>query len=79
MPEAPVRYFCKIGAEDATITRNAQFFSVSAPLKKGDKVGEMTVYKDGVEYAKVSIVSCEDAEKANYFDYCRRAAENWAI
>ena len=79
MPEAPVRYFCKIGAEDATITRDAQFFSVSAPLKKGDKVGEMTVYKDGVEYAKVSIVSCEDAEKANYFDYCRRAAENWAI
>lgn len=79
MPERSVRYFSKIGETDAPFERRAEFLSVKAPLKKGDKVGEMTVYRGGVEYARVPLVCCEDAEKAGYGDSLRRAAENWAI
>ncbi len=78
-PERPVRYFSRNGEGGAEITRTVEFLSVRAPLHKGDKVGEMTVFKDGVEFAKVAIVSCEDAEKASFWDCYRRAAEGWAI
>lgn len=79
IPERPVRYFCKNGESGAELTRTVEFMPVKAPLHKGDKVGEMTVFKDGAEYAKVSLLALEDAEKATIWDYYRRAAENWAI
>lgn len=52
---------------------------VKAPLKEGDKVGEIVVYKDNVEYARVSAVSCENVDKKLFFDYVKDVAKGWSF
>lgn len=79
VPERAVRDFAKMGDEGAEFTYTVEFSNVSAPLNKGEKVGEMTVFKDGVEYTKVALLSNECAEKASIWDYYRQIAEGWAI
>ena len=49
----------------------------SAPLKKGDKVGELIIFKNNVEYQRVAVVTNEDVSKKTYFDYIRDVTTNW--
>ncbi len=79
IPEQSVRYFCKNGEEGAEISYTVEFLNISAPLNKGEKVGEMTVYKNGVEYTKLALLANEGAEKATIWDYYKQIAENWAL
>ncbi len=79
IPERAVRYFCKNGELGAEISYTVEFSNISAPLNKGEKVGEMTVYKDGVEYTKLALLANECAEKATIWDYYKQIAENWAL
>lgn len=79
VPERAVRYFCKNGEENTNISHSVELYDVCAPLKKGQKVGEMTVFKDGVAYDSVAILSAEDVEKASFWDYCKKVADGWAL
>ena len=51
--------------------------NATAPLKKGDEVGELIVYKDNVEFARVKVLSAEDVEKQSYFGYIANIGKNW--
>ena len=50
---------------------------MKAPCKKGDSVGEMLVYKDGVQIDSVPLVAYESVGKANLFDCIQDVAEGW--
>ncbi|MFI3229363.1 MAG: hypothetical protein R3Y23_04295 [Bacillota bacterium] len=51
---------------------------IKAPIKKGDKVGEIIITSaDGTEYARVDIVSAENVEKMTYVDGIRDILKNW--
>ena len=50
---------------------------VKAPVKKGDEIGVLTVFKDGVEYKKVALVASDDVERQTYADVVKRFGENW--
>ena len=52
---------------------------IAAPLKKGAKVGEITVYKDGVMIDRVAILSNETVAKANLFDRFKDVSKNWTL
>ena len=54
-------------------------YGVKAPIKKGEAVGELIVYIDNVEYAKVPVIAAEDVDKKTYFDYIKGVAEDWII
>lgn len=43
--------------------------TLKAPINKGDTVGELTVYRDGVEVKKVKIVSNESVKVKTFKDY----------
>lgn len=45
-----------------------------APLKKGDVVGKLIVYKDSVKIGEVNAVSSIDVEKMTYWDYVKNLA-----
>lgn len=77
MPELAVRYLCKNGEDDVTITYTVKLPEQKAPIEKGAKVGELTVFKNGTEYCRVPLVTCEAAEKATLGDYFRLIAEKW--
>lgn len=59
------------------ITFNVILNTVKAPVSKGDGVGQIEVYKNGVIYDTVNLISAEDAPKANYMDNLGKIADNW--
>lgn len=50
---------------------------IVAPVRKGDVVGELIVFKDGIERGKTNVLAAEDSEKKTYFDYIRDIGANW--
>lgn len=51
--------------------------SVKAPVKRGDAIGEIVIFKNGVEYSRVNAVAFEGDERASYGDIVRRTAAEW--
>lgn len=53
------------------------FDDLKAPLKKGDKVGEVLLYKDGVEYAKTALTINCDVNVQTYGEVFKKVINNW--
>ncbi len=51
--------------------------NIKAPIKKGDLVGEISVYNNGIEIGKVNLISGSDIDKQNYFDVVLDTIKNW--
>jgi len=75
-PQRSAFAFSKRG-EKLNYSTQTNFFKVSAPVKKGQTVGEIVVFKDGIEVDKVSLVANEEIEKANFLDYFKDIARKW--
>jgi D-alanyl-D-alanine carboxypeptidase len=52
---------------------------VKAPIAQGEKVGELIVYRDGVECDRVELLAKSSVEKANFFDRLREIAQDWNV
>ena len=52
---------------------------VTAPLKKGDKVGEVKYYLNEKEIGIVDIIICQDLEEAGFGDYFKRGIRKWLL
>ncbi len=63
--------------EKVNVDFEYQLNSYKAPVKKGDKLGFVTIYKDGVEVGKVGLLSAQSVDKMNYFDTIKEIANNW--
>ena len=63
--------------EEPDITFEVCDDSVKAPVAKGQKVGTIQVYRDGVLVKSVNVVSAEDVRRASYADRIREVADGW--
>ncbi len=61
------------------ITHNITAYKVKAPIAKGQVVGQIEVYRDGILCDTVNIVSAEDVKKAGFGDNFVNISENWAL
>lgn len=52
-------------------------YKMRAPIAKGDKVGEIVVYKNGVETDRVPLVATECIQKATFFDSLQEVARHF--
>ena len=78
-PERSSHIFSKRG-DTENVTIDIQMKNrVKAPVKAGDKVGEIIVYKDNVEIDRVNLVANESAEAAGFIDHLRRIAQGWKL
>ncbi|MDE7162971.1 MAG: D-alanyl-D-alanine carboxypeptidase [Clostridia bacterium] len=77
----PARSSYVFSAADSTpeIERNVIAYEIKAPVKKGDVVGKIEVYKDGVLCDTVDLVAAEDADKATYGDFFKKVAKGWTL
>lgn len=50
---------------------------ICAPIKSGEKAGELIVFKDNVEYKRVNVLAAEDIAKKTYFAYIKDIARKW--
>ena len=51
--------------------------SVKAPVEKGNAVGEIVLYKDGVEIDRIEVVTTEATDRAGIFDKFRDVSDMW--
>ena len=64
--------------EPKEFTKDVQISApLKAPIEKGQKIGELTVKRDGKEVGKVDIVAGESVEVAGVFDYFNRIFNSW--
>ncbi len=75
-PARSVYAFAKRG-EKPDVSVEAYFDKVKAPVEKGEKVGELVVFKDGIETDRVPLLAGENIDKATFFDCMREIAKNW--
>ncbi|MBQ7913573.1 MAG: D-alanyl-D-alanine carboxypeptidase [Clostridia bacterium] len=75
-PEKTVYAFTRRG-EKANISVEMQIGKAKAPVQKGEKVGELLVFKDGVEIDRVALLTAETVKEANFFDCLREVAHAW--
>ncbi len=52
-------------------------YKMRAPIQKGEKVGELVVYKNGVETERVPLVATECIQKATFFDSLQEVARRF--
>lgn len=78
MPKDDCFIFSERGAEadaDFVVTD----FGVKAPVSKGQVVGKIDVYRGGVLYKSVDVVSAEDVKRAGFGDRLKAVAEDWPL
>lgn len=54
-------------------------YGVKAPVSNGQIVGKIEVYRDGVIYKTVDVVSAEDVKKASYIDRLKSVSDGWSL
>jgi D-alanyl-D-alanine carboxypeptidase (penicillin-binding protein 5/6) len=52
---------------------------VKAPISKGQTVGQIEVYKDGILCDTLNLLAFEDVKKASYGDNLKRVANEWTL
>ncbi len=78
-PEDNCYLFTKKGDADREITFNVTDYCVKAPVSKGQKVGKIEVYRDGVLYDTIGVVSAESVKRATYADRLKQVADEWSL
>lgn len=78
LPADDCYMFCKKN-DSPEATFNIVSSDVKAPVEKGQKVGCIEVYKDGVLYKTVDVVAAESVKKASYGDRIKEVADGWSL
>ena len=65
--------------EDVNISTEIRFNEIYAPIKKGDKVGEIYVIKNGVVVATSDLISNENVENQTYYNLIEKIVKNWKV
>lgn len=53
--------------------------NVKAPVIKGDKVGILSIFENGIEINTVNVIANEDINEKTYFDCIFDILNNWAL
>ncbi len=75
-PQESAYIFARKG-EACDVVTEMHIDKTRAPIQKGEKVGELLIFKDNVEINRVALLSANDVEKANFFDWLKKVAEHW--
>ena len=65
--------------KEPEISYNVIPFEVKAPIVKGQSVGTIEIYKDGILYETLNVISAEDVKKAGFGDNFNNISGKWAI
>ena len=53
--------------------------NIKAPIKEGDKIGNISIYKDGILIKEVDLVSAETINKQSFTDLIKKVIKSWKI
>jgi D-alanyl-D-alanine carboxypeptidase (penicillin-binding protein 5/6) len=75
-PQREISIFSKRG-EKPNVTLEKRLQNLKAPINKDDIVGELIVFKDGVEIDRVDLLAAEEVKAATFLDRLKKIARNW--
>jgi D-alanyl-D-alanine carboxypeptidase (penicillin-binding protein 5/6) len=75
-PKRSAYAFVKRG-EKSDVSYTVTCKQVKAPIEEKECVGELILYKNGVEIDRIELLAASKVEKANLFDSFREIARNW--
>ncbi len=52
---------------------------IKAPIEKGDAIGELSIFENGVEIGRVNVLANETVDRKTYFDVIKDVIKNWSI
>ena len=78
IPERASYIFCSKDDTDE-IFYELSLDEVKAPVRRGDAVGTVTVYKNNVEADHLKLLANEDVKKSCYWDSLRDAVRGWSL
>ena len=73
MPEKNI-YIFGLNNQNDNIKIEFTAYDVSAPIKKGEKVGIFTVYTNDIKTGEYNAVSFSDIDELGYDDYIKKIA-----
>lgn len=77
--ENPLYVFSKKNDKRAFEINFSPKEKVKAPIEKGEILGELSVFENGIEIGKVNVLANECVAKKTYFDEIRGIIKNWAL
>ncbi len=75
-PERSAYAFAKKG-EKSNVTAQIALGKICAPVEKGEEVGELILFKEGVEIDRIPLRCLEEVKKANVADRWQQIAKKW--
>ena len=75
-PERTIYAFAKRG-ETPNITVEKSLNKLKAPITKDSKIGELIVFKDGVEIDRIALLAFESVKTASVMDRMKKIAQKW--
>ncbi|MBO5927349.1 MAG: D-alanyl-D-alanine carboxypeptidase [Clostridia bacterium] len=79
LPSENVTLFMKKGDKSIFEVSFTPKDKIVAPIKKGDKVGDITIYKDSIEIKTISAVAMENVDSASYLDNVKKVIKGLNI
>jgi D-alanyl-D-alanine carboxypeptidase (penicillin-binding protein 5/6) len=77
--EKPFYLFSKKGEKRSVEISFLPNKRVIAPILKGEIIGELCIYENGIELARINVISNEDVLEKTYFDVIKDISKNWAL
>lgn len=59
------------------VERKVDFYTLKAPISKGEKIGDITYIKDGKEIAKGNIIAKDSVEKIKFLTIVNKLLDTW--
>ena len=75
-PQRSAYAFAKKG-ENASILTEVHTEKLRAPIEKDEKVGELIIFRDGIETDRVALLASEGVAKATLWDRMKDIARDW--
>ncbi len=75
-PQRSAYAFAKKG-ENASIVTEIRTEKLRAPIARDKKIGELIIFRDGVEADRVALLSAENVAKATLWDRIKDVAREW--
>lgn len=75
-PQRSAYAFAKKG-ENASVVTEIRIEKLRAPIAKDTKIGELIIFRDGVETDRVALLAVENVAKATLWDRMKDVAREW--
>ncbi|MBR2614090.1 MAG: D-alanyl-D-alanine carboxypeptidase [Clostridia bacterium] len=79
IPKESYYHFCK---KDEKVSFDIVFTPIKdlkAPIKMGEKVGELSIYNNNIEVKNIDVLANENIDAKTYFDILKEIASKWSI